>query len=330
MQTNWDSFGSMEELVQRYLAEAEQDAKNAERKTGFDNLDGVGDFHAQPQIFAPGIYVIGAPSSAGKTTFALQLMKQLADKTEPSLFLSYEMEEKALLRKLVAHEFFKRKSAGDDVYLLSSVDIQRAGIKKDFLVEGIKEMALIDRLKIKRVDWQAEELLKQLYDFAEYTKKNFSRPPTIAIDYLQLVPNQNLQTAKDKIDYLLVRLREFQVKTQATLILISSLNRSNELKDSLTLSCFKESGAIEYTADVVWVLEPIRKDSNETRIQAEKRMRESSERAMYLRCLKNREGACYEVCFVYHAVYDTFKPSTKAAAEAIVKESAENEPEHCK
>lgn len=302
-----NEWGSLKSLVERYKETAAKEAAFCKRRTGFANLDGENEFKAdgQKQIFVPGIYVIGAPSSLGKTTFCLQLLNQLADRGEQCLFLSYEMGELALLRKLIARDLFERKSNGEEVTLVSAADIRRAGTTNADINTSLDSLADASTMRIKYVgDWDSSTLIKKLYDFA----KSINVAPVIVLDYLQLVPSsRENMTAKEKVDKLLSDLRKFQNDTSSTLILISSLNRASKQDNGITLSSFKESGNIEYTADVIWALEPAI-EGDETFAEAERREREKTCRAMQLRCLKSREDSLYRVFFQYHADRDCFVP----------------------
>ena len=310
-------LGLMSKLVADYKASAERLAEFAKRHTGFDNLDGAGKFADSPpgrgkgqlQIFYPAIYALGGVSSCGKTTFTLQLLYQLAELGVPSLFVSYEMSPLALLIKLVAHILYRKQPADKKVNALSSSDILREGRGNDYVKATLEEIAA--EIKLLRIvggaGWEVGELDKELRNFCA----GCEIAPVIAIDYLQLVPDNRFKEAKPRIDNMLVDLRKLQTETNATLILLSAFNRSSELRDGATLSSFKESGAIEYTADVVWALEPARKNDDEAASAADKRMRKETIRGMQLRCLKNREGALYDAYFHYHAANDTFEACTE-------------------
>ena len=312
-------LGLMSKLVEDYKASAKRLADFAERHTGFDNLDGTGEFaefrgDGQLQIFAPAIYALGGTSSCGKTTFTLQLLNNLAKRGVPCLFVSYEMSPFALLRKLAAHLLYKKKNANEGGILITSANILRAGLTNEDVNAVFAELADNEQnLRIVGVDWEVGALDKELRTFCA----GCTVAPVIAIDYLQLVPDKNFQSAKDRIDNMLVVLRKFQSDTDATLIILSAFNRSSELKDGATLSSFKESGAIEYTADVVWALEPARQN-DETASTADKRMRSEKIRGMQLRCLKNREGALYDAYFRYNAAYDTFEACNQSKAFEVV------------
>lgn len=292
-----------------YFNEATRVAECSRRRTGFDNLDGEGKFKdaGQQQIFMPGIYIVGAPPSAGKTTFTLQLLSQLADRGEECAFLSYEMSTQSLCRKLISRRLFEKKQDGEDVTLLTNANILRAGENSDDIKSVVEELAdTFNHLRILHTDWESATLVKKLRNFTATLEK----PPVIAIDYLQTVPMRGNETAKEKLDSLLSDIRKIQVDTGATVILISSFNRGNNMKDEATFSSFLGSAGLEYTADTLWVIEPAIKDT-ETMVAADKRERQKKVRAMRLRCLKNREGGLYEVFFRYHAAYDTFEACRK-------------------
>lgn len=73
--------------------------KVANRKSGYKNLD-------EKQEFLPGLYVIGAIASLGKTTFCLQWAEQMARMGETVLFCSYEMSLLELHSKMLARNIY--------------------------------------------------------------------------------------------------------------------------------------------------------------------------------------------------------------------------------
>ena len=96
-------------------------------------------------------------------------------------------------------------------------------------------------------------------------------------------------------------------------LIISSLNRQNYLTP-IDFSSFKESGGIEYTADVIWGLQL--SIMNEELFDREAKLKEKREavkeahpREIELVCLKNRYGiSSYSCNFKYYAKYDLFVP----------------------
>ena len=78
------------------------------RKTGYGNIDQIVSLY-------PGLYVLGAVSSLGKTTFACQPSDQLARSGDHVLYFSLEQSRLELVTKglsrLTAQEIRKRLSA---------------------------------------------------------------------------------------------------------------------------------------------------------------------------------------------------------------------------
>jgi len=136
-----------------------------------------------------------------------------------------------------------------------------------------------------------------------------ARSPVICVDYLQIIPNKGSKgaSAKEKVDDIMLRLKDFQRSTNATLLVISSFNRENYYQ-KVGFSSFKESGAIEYSADVIWGLENYGVDA-EGKLDKEEVVKMSREKVRKIKfsCLKNRNGGAYECFFRYHAAYDYFE-----------------------
>ena len=277
----------------------------AKRKTGFSNIDDV-------QIFSPGLYVIGATPAAGKTTFCWQLLEQFHKNGETCVFCSYEMSAFELFSKSMAREIFLR----DKSTTLTSADI-RYGSTSDILEKvhadfmayetgGVNLFALRDE--------NIDELLRLIRPYCSDKKKS----PVVCLDYLQIVPpSSDVQLISDKarIDDIVHKLKTFQRETNTTFIVISSFNRMNYYQQ-VSFESFKESGNIEYTADVVWALQlnvcndiKIGATISETRKKFEDAKRQQP-RHIQLKCLKNRQGQNYDCFFHYFSAHDYFEPCT--------------------
>ena len=89
--------------------------------------------------------------------------------------------------------------------------------------------------------------------------------------------------------------------------MISSFNRENYYQP-VSFSSFKESGAIEYSADCIWGLENYGVDAEGKLDKGEViKMSKEKVRKVKFSCLKNRNGGAYECFFRYHAAYDYFE-----------------------
>ncbi|MBR6012955.1 MAG: hypothetical protein IK062_04125 [Selenomonadaceae bacterium] len=268
------------------------------RKTGFDNLD-------QHQIFSTGLYLLGATPAAGKTTFAWQLAEQLARNGETCIYCSYEMSRLELFSKSVARELFKRNSSAS----LTAADIRRGGWTNQ-LDNIINENQSLD-LDLRTIELHNEsidDLLKILLPLCQSQEKS----PIVFIDYLQIIPSSK-DNIKNGIDDTVRKLKVFQRETNTTFVVISSFNRSNYV-NPVSFESFKESGNIEYTADVVWglqlnILNQIKGGTtiSDTRKKIDDAKKQQP-RQVHLKCLKNRQGSNYDCFFNYFSAHDYFEP----------------------
>ncbi|MBR0060393.1 MAG: hypothetical protein IJP68_02835, partial [Selenomonadaceae bacterium] len=118
--------------------------------------------------------------------------------------------------------------------------------------------------------------------------------------------------------------------TNTTFIVISSFNRMNYAQ-SVSFESFKESGNIEYTADVIWALQlNIMNEIKGGELVSETRRRideakKQQPRQIHLKCLKNRQGTNYDCFFEYYSAHDCFKPCADfTAAERNKRSFAED------
>ena len=280
-----------EYFTDKFIGELELSAKYSRRETGFKNLDDA-------QIFLPGVYVLGGKPATGKTTFAWQMLNQLADKGETCIYCSYEMSQLELFMKSAAREVYKKNPATK----LTNAMIRRGLWRTDSdfadVVEKLK--ASTASLKVLEVtNASAAELIEVL------NKMTGGKSATIVIDYLQIIPAKDTKsTVKEKVDEAMLRFKNFQRETNSTLIILSSFNRQNyndNAQANLGFSAFKESGAIEYSADVLWGL--IHDAPSGAKIE--------TVRLIKLQCLKNRNGSPYECQFSYDAAHDYFAAGAK-------------------
>ncbi|MBR5402425.1 MAG: toprim domain-containing protein [Treponema sp.] len=281
-----------------FFQDIEQTAKYSERKTGFANIDAE-------QVFMPGLYVIGALPGSGKTTFAWQLLNQLAETGEQCIYCSFEMSRAELYTKSIVRELYKKNRELSERLKLTSVNI-RCGA-----MIGSKELqdqaALFAKSAINlRVAELSNTNVTELIEGLKLLISAADKPPIICLDYLQIIPSKASST-KEKIDEVMLRLKDFQRATQVTLLVISSLNRENYWQP-VSFSSFKESGAIEYSSDVIWGLENYGVDAEGKADRgAMVKMSRSKVREIKFSCLKNRNGGVYETFFRYHAMYDYFE-----------------------
>ena len=292
--------------IDSFKADVAEMKAYTERKTGFENID-------EYQFFTPGLYVIGATPAAGKTTFCQQLLHQLANKGETCIYCSYEMSRLELFSKSLAREMFRRFK-----HAPTSAQIRR-GASNGELYECLVDLAE------KPLDFSVLELqdetINDLLILLKPLCSDKAKAPVVCLDYLQIVP-MNYESTKLGIDDAVRKLKKFQRDTNTTFIVISSFNRTNYAQ-SVSFESFKESGNIEYTADVVWALQL--NVMNEIKggdpiTQSRRKIDEAKKlqpRQIQLKCLKNRQGTNYDCFFEYHSAHDYFEPCHENAFKKL-------------
>ena len=272
----------------------------ANRLTGFKNID-------DQQFFSPGLYVIGATPAAGKTTFCWQLLEQFAEHGEDCIYCSYEMSNIELFTKTAARRLFLK----DKQTSLTAADIRRGSwsAQLDCVISEVAN-SKINLQVLELQDESIDELLIRLKPLCLDKQK----APVICLDYLQIVPSSK-ESTKLGVDDSVRKLKKFQRDTNTTFIVISSFNRDNYTKP-VSFESFKESGNIEYTADVVWALQLFVINSinsfniSDARQKIDKAKKQQP-RQIQLKCLKNRQGTNYDCFFNYFSAHDCFTPCEK-------------------
>ena len=281
---------------EKFGTKVEEMKEYASRKTGFANLD-------SEQIFTPGLYVLGGLPALGKTTFAWQLLEQMARQGEKCVYCSYEMSEFELYTKSAMRELFSR----DRNTKLTSAGIRR-GDETRTLKEILVEFGEIG-IDLTVVEMQEQDIDDLIFGLRKYCVE---KAPVIVLDYLQIVPVRRREaSAKQGIDEIVRKLKNFQRETGATFIVISSFNRQN-YGQQVAFESFKESGNIEYSADVVWGLQlyatrGLKEGATNQNREIISKAKEANPRQVELKCLKNRQGKNYSCYFKYYAAVDTFE-----------------------
>ena len=276
----------------------------ANRKTGFSNIDSHVSFY-------PGLYVLGAISSLGKTTFIHQMADQLVKAGEHVLFFSLEQTCLELVTKGIS-----RLMAMKDINTaVSAIDIRR-GVESEEVLRATEEYASFTEHEIL-LECNFETNIGDIISTVEQYIKENSVLPVVIVDYLQVIcPTDPRQPTKEAVDTHVRALKKLQKEKDLVVIVVSSLNRQNYLTP-VDYESFKESGGIEYTADVIWglQLQVINDDifDKEAKLKQKREKVKAAKRAtprdIEFVCLKNRYGESNYTCrFHYYAQYDYFIP----------------------
>jgi replicative DNA helicase len=284
-------------------------------KTGFDKFDealGGG-------LRAGRLYGIGAITSLGKTTFALQMADNIARAGQDILIFSLEMSRYELMGKSVSRGTYiknrnksvslqsildtKERDTWDDekrIVLAQSIADYRDNVAKYInIIEGVGDIGV-------------ERIRKSVEEFCAFKSSN----PPVIIDYLQiLAPFNDRLNDKQNIDKNVLELKRICRDYQVPVIVVNSFNRANYLSEA-SFEAFKESGAIEYSCDVLIALQLSIKGRDEwtetkptinEKREAVNNAKIKSPRDIEAIILKNRGYKAYDkISFQYLPEYDYF------------------------
>ena len=291
-----------------------KDAVNTPQiRTGYRQLDeklGGGLF--------PGLYVIGAISALGKTTFVLQAADQMAQKGQDVLFFSLEMSSFELIAKSLSRLMFIH-CGGDVKNAKTTRVILNGGLHDKFSREEKELMGKAEseygeyagRLFIHEglADIGVERIRLEIKRHISFT----GSAPVVIIDYLQILqaPDKLIVDKRLAVDENIVNLKRISRDLDIPVIGVSSFNREN-YNTSVSLASFKESGGVEYTADCVIGLQLAeidgKGDGTDSQKGSIKKTIESElnkdPRKIQLRILKNRNGA--RGAGIYYDYYPRF------------------------
>lgn len=244
--------------------------------TGFKELD-----KALNGGFTTGLYILGAISSLGKTTFLLQIADYLAQYNHDVLIFSLEQSRKELFYKSLSRLSYFNNNHKSAIEIAMTKDITQNLYKEfSFYRENISKNLFI-------YESIGDVTTEHIYNIVNKHIRTRNKTPIVIIDYLQiLAPIDKYMTDKQNIDKAVTNLRLLARDFNLPVIAISSLNRENYTAE-IDLTAFKESGAIEYSSDVLLGLQF--KGQGEKNFNI-KNAKTKKIRDIQLKILKNRLG----------------------------------------
>lgn len=294
------------EKFQQYRAERKTAPKYS---TGFNGIDKILGDGLQKES----LYTIGAISSLGKTAITLQIADYIAKNGTDVLYFSLEMSEYELMARTYSRY----------TYMIERNENEK-GIDGEYSGARTTTDILKDR-KPNGTTARAEQIYstngngKHLYyitddvstaDIEKAVKKHIEytgNTPIVFIDYLQILkPLEPKATDKQNIDMAVKHLKRIARDYKTAVWEISSLNRLSYNK-AVDMESFKESGAIEFSSDVLIGMFFTKIESSDTTNTTEKMQ---SIRNVTVRVLKNRNGGIGDTEFLFRSKYNYFEEDT--------------------
>ena len=289
--------------------------------TGFENLDEILDGGLYP-----GLYVIGANSSLGKTTLFLQMADNIAQTGRNVLIFSLEMSANELIAKTLSRLSFIKSTEihKSTCYAKTTRSVLLGRCHNEHEEKIIKEVfnnyfSWGDKIKI--IEGVGDVGVEEIKNEIEKFKKFRNEPPVVVIDYLQIIaPYSVKMTDKQNVDKNITELKRLSRDFNIPVLGISSFNRES-YSAPVSMASFKESGAIEYSSDVLIGLQYKDYDYQEGEAEQsrQKRLREVikkmeqaaralSSQEIQLKILKNRNGVKGSLLFDFYPAFNCFRP----------------------
>lgn len=240
--------------ITKFLDDIDENIDTPAIPTGFKALDTMLD----GGLFE-GLYILGAISSLGKTTFVQQVADQIAQGGHDVLYISLEMARYELMAKSISrHTMLRILETGGDINDAKTVRGITNGAKWKYYSPAEHQLigdAINDYSKYAGHLYIHEGVGNiGVEQIAELTQRHIDitgNKPVIVIDYLQILqPYDTRMTDKQNTDKSVLELKRLSRKYKIPVIAISSFNRDN-YKAEVSMQAFKESGAIEYGSDVL-------------------------------------------------------------------------------
>lgn len=298
---------STDNYVQDFLNGIADSVNTPSISTGFPVLDKCLDGG-----FYEGLYIVGAISSLGKTTLVSQIADQVASRGHDVLIFSLEMARSEIMAKSISrHTVMEVLQTGGDMKNAKTVRGITAGNRYEKYNSTERELI---KNAVQTYSGYAKHIyitegvgdlgVNQIRATVEKHTRYTGNTPLVIVDYLQiLAPANERATDKQNTDKAVMELKRISRDFKTPVIGISSFNRDN-YNNAVSMQAFKESGAIEYSSDILIGLQlkgAGQKDFDATEAKSK------NPREIELVILKNRNGKTGDkVPFQFYPMFNYF------------------------
>lgn len=308
--------------IQGFLDEINKSKTAKAIPTGFPALDAILD----GGLYS-GLYVLGAISSLGKTTFALQMADNIAAAGDDVLIFSLEMARSELIAKSISRLTLQialargasTKNAKTTRGIMTGTRYAGYSREEKHLIQDAVNTYAVYAGNIFITEGLGNVTVETIRERVQRHISITGREPVVLIDYLQIIAPLDIRaTDKQSTDKAVLELKRMSRDFSIPVVGISSFNR-NSYTDPVNMAAFKESGAIEYTSDVLIGLQYDDMDykDGEDEKKRVKRirelMREQAERGkrgeyqqIQVKVLKNRNGAKGDALLDFYPMFNFF------------------------
>lgn len=206
-------------------------------KTGFSKMDSI-----LGGLCAPDLILIAAGPGEGKSTFALNIAKNMSLNGNDVLYFSFEMKEKQLIWKLLSDELNT-----------SVMDVRLGRFNSS---HGLK--TALTRAKMNIYD-KGGISIDEICSIIK-TEKKQKDIKIVFIDYLQLINlgsyHRKISNRNDEVTIISNKLKQLALTLDIPIVALSQLNRDKTRKRYM-MSDLRDSGSLEQDADtIIFIFRP--------------------------------------------------------------------------
>ena len=237
-------------------------AANRVWPTGFDVLD----TYLSGGLRSGELALLTGPQGLGKTTFVLQILRNVAQSGRSAVYFSFEHDPQSILQRLIAIE------AGE-IAGINGVPVNR--VREAMEAVDLRDGDLADRLMtfpggaqaVETVAKYAEHLmvhrssgnsttLDTIEQIVRETRQATGQLPLVVVDYLQKVrmPDQTL-AEEDRITAVVEGLKDLSLEGNVPVLAVVAADKSGiEMGKRMRVQNMRGSSSLAYEADVVLVM----------------------------------------------------------------------------
>ena len=289
-----------EDVVSEVLSDAEEAREHYQAtgdpirgvKTGISRLDEI------TGGLQPGLTILSGGPGVGKTTLALQIGADAADKGVPTLYVTFENSPRQLVLKGMGR-----------VGGVNPKDVRRGTVPMNETRAAARKWKEKAR-RLAFIEGRSDLSPGQIRGKARRLSARYEADRClVVVDYLQLYAKaanelDDSDGLRERVEQMGQRLRELSMQLRSPVLAISSQSRSAGYSGggSADLDTLKESGDLEYGADVVAILtEPDERQATDPAAPVD------------LTVAKNRNGETGRVELIFRPDRGTMRPESQHA-----------------
>jgi replicative DNA helicase len=228
--------------------------------TGFDMLDTV----LGGGLRSGGLALLAGPQGLGKTTFALQVTRNLVKSGRSAIYFSYEHDPEDLMQRLLAleaAEIMGHGAPGQDKIRAAFEEHRITTTVEDRLehlpgaLEGLKVVRdYSDRLHLHRSSG-ATTTLEAIKDAVDQVTQSTGQVPFVVVDYLQKVKVPGAMSEVDRTSVIVEGLKDYAMDAGLPILaVVASAMTGSETNKRVRIGHLRGSSSLGYEADVVLIL----------------------------------------------------------------------------